>query len=257
MTAESGRSRAMRTKVQNHVTSRVGEEKVRNSLSKPHWEKPGVIAHRLDNDSLEKLSNRKSSNLWELSDPDFDGVNGVLYYEYTDQDLNKIWVGMINVHLENLRYAKDEGPLFLESLDWILSTQFEAYCFATQLDPYVLRRSIPSIVKKYKKGLVGHAKKMLETIEKNSEGLDFELNNLERLADFGYKGELQSLNEHAFVDAEKLKQKNEKIRLAAQQIAKKKKADKPKDPYFGKCAQKVRNELNNSFAFFEDKLSEL
>jgi hypothetical protein len=253
MAAISGRDRTKRIKIQNHVTSRTGNDKL-SKLRKPYWDDEDYFEHQLDGYLLDRLSTHKKCEGMadELLGPDFDGINGVLHMQWTDNDIKTLWEKIFQQSMSILRYADPKGASFIEELEWIGTNNFEAVCYSMQLDPFIIRSALPRVIGNYHKGLVGRAKDMLTEFDKISENMSSNLTEHERLVDFRYKGEVKLLNEHTFADAEKLKQKNVKIKAAASQIAKKDRSTKPKDPFYGKSAGTVQNELNNSFLFFDE-----
>lgn len=111
----------------------------------PDWDREGVITHPLDEDIL--VSIRKGTPTYEdsiisLMDAEVDAVNGVTHVEWTDDQIDRLLLWMVDRSLELIRDVALGTNEFQEELDFVNSTLFAVICKALGYDVDALRSGV-------------------------------------------------------------------------------------------------------------------
>lgn len=149
--AELEQRKALKSRV--HYDRLDIERRMKRSLnsrhSQDHWR--GCIAHPLD-DYLVKsfyLGKYKQVEGDDDFDINFDGVYGLYYAEWEDEQLDRMHTWMVKRSLGVLRYSSASGSLFLEELEWFCTQHFDDVCDSIDLNANALRVALPKIIEQY------------------------------------------------------------------------------------------------------------
>lgn len=115
----------------------------------PDWDRAGVITHPLDDDIL--VSIRKGRPTYEdsmisLLDPEVDAVNGVTHVEWTDDQIDRLLLWMVDRSLELIRDVALGTNEFQEELNFVNSKLFAVICKSLGYDVDVLRSGVDAEV---------------------------------------------------------------------------------------------------------------
>jgi hypothetical protein len=109
-----------------------------------------ALWHKLDDDIMVSLNNKKSSawsELFDTFDNDFNGFNCSYSYEWNDEHTSKLWLGILDRSFEIIRDCSDySGEFFVEEMNWVLSEQFDMVCKSLFFDSNELREGLYNIL---------------------------------------------------------------------------------------------------------------
>ena len=122
-----------------------GELLKRHSKWSQHWDKPSVIHHFVDIDVLNSIKRGKPTyedSIISLFDPELDSINGLAHLEWTDHDIDKLCLWMIDRSLEIIRDVGLSTDDFKEEMNFIESSFFAMICKAYGYDADEIRKGV-------------------------------------------------------------------------------------------------------------------
>lgn len=121
----------------------------KSSRWNPAWDHPETIHHPVDSVVMTDIENgsNKGSDFDLLMDPDFDSVNGMCHFRWTEADVLTLCEGLPYRILEILRDATPGDDLYQEAVAFMDSDLFNHICAAFGLDRDYLLENALSITK--------------------------------------------------------------------------------------------------------------
>ena len=117
----------------------------------PNWDKENVISHFVDLDVLQSIqrgSPTYEDSIISLFDPELDAVNGLAHLEWSDTDVLKLCLWMVDRSMEVIRDVGLHTDDFKEEMTFIESSFFEKICVAFGYDCDELRKGVYRAVAK-------------------------------------------------------------------------------------------------------------
>lgn len=123
----------------------------RHSQWNPNWDKENIISHFLDLDILQSIQRGKPTyedSIISLFDPEVDAINGLVHLEWTDADILKLCLWMVDRSMELIADVGLHTAEYQEEMAFIESSFFEKICKAFGYDHEELRRGVYRAVAK-------------------------------------------------------------------------------------------------------------
>ncbi|PTC01258.1 hypothetical protein C9975_02980 [Thalassospira xiamenensis] len=144
--------RQIKSWVSSHKKGRL--LKTNHHMWNPCWSKENVIVHPLDEDilvSIKKGRPNYEDSIISLLDPTVDPINGCTHVEWTDNQIDRLLLWMVDralVLIRDVALATDE---FKEEQDFVNSKMFSVICKSLGYDVDALRAGIDAEIA-YRKG---------------------------------------------------------------------------------------------------------
>ena len=111
----------------------------------PSWNKENVIQHPLDLDILQAIKRGNPTyedSIISLFDPELDAINCVTHVEWTDEEIEKLCLWMVDRSLEIIRDVAIDTEDMITEIEFISSNYFTLICKAFGFDHVELRKGI-------------------------------------------------------------------------------------------------------------------
>lgn len=139
--------RQVKTWVTSHKNGRL--LKRNHHMWNPNWNRENVIVHPLDEDILVGIKKGQPTyedSIISLLDPEVDPINGVTHVEWTDDQVNRLILWMVDRALCLIRDVAISTNEFKEEYDFVQSPMFSVICKALGYDVDVLRDGVDAEV---------------------------------------------------------------------------------------------------------------
>ena len=143
--------RQVKTWVTQHENGRLLKQN--HHMWNPSWDRPDTITHPLDEDILVGIKKGRPTyedSIISLLDPEVDPINGVTHVEWTDDQIDRLLLWMVDRALCLIRDVALATPEFKEEYDFVQSPMFSVFCKALGYDADVLRDGIDAEIKQRK-----------------------------------------------------------------------------------------------------------
>jgi len=115
----------------------------------PSWDRENVKVHPLDEDILVGIKKGRPNyedSIISLMDPEVDAVNGVTHVEWTDEQIDRLLLWMVDRSLELIRDVALGTNEFQEELNFVNSPFFALICKSFGYDVDALRTGVEAEV---------------------------------------------------------------------------------------------------------------
>lgn len=115
----------------------------------PAWSRPDCIHHEIDKDLVKRLKNPdgKYDAVWFM-DPHYDPEENRYHINWSDDDIEKLWNGIVESQLDYLAYAKNtEGKWFVACIQFFNSDIFESFCISEGMSVSNFRNELATQLK--------------------------------------------------------------------------------------------------------------